>query len=188
MIVGGPEGGDSSSSRKAWAQQLYVETIYGRDDSLTKTKQVHQASIDPKPAREVACITEQIDPEEHPEIFWMEEIRSQRRSERNISRENFLALPPPPSSSTPRHDRSQGRGHKGSKVMTLTAKDKEVEYIPYEEGSSKIFEDYNIPPFLKKKSNRYRQNFQWGKNKEIKRVNKAKRKEEEEILEIQIID
>ncbi|XP_031107348.1 uncharacterized protein LOC116012024 [Ipomoea triloba] len=36
MIVGGPEGGDSSSSRKAWARQLYVGTIYGRDDSLKK--------------------------------------------------------------------------------------------------------------------------------------------------------
>ncbi|XP_031108658.1 uncharacterized protein LOC116013145 [Ipomoea triloba] len=36
MIVGGPEGGDSSSSRKAWAQQLYVGTIYGRDDGLKK--------------------------------------------------------------------------------------------------------------------------------------------------------
>ncbi|XP_031099750.1 uncharacterized protein LOC116003948 [Ipomoea triloba] len=36
MIVGGPEGGDSSGSRKAWARQLYVGTIYGRDDSLKK--------------------------------------------------------------------------------------------------------------------------------------------------------
>ncbi|XP_031124240.1 uncharacterized protein LOC116026954 [Ipomoea triloba] len=36
MIVGGLEGGDSSGSRKAWARQLYVGTIYGRDDSLKK--------------------------------------------------------------------------------------------------------------------------------------------------------
>ncbi|XP_031127587.1 uncharacterized protein LOC116029683 [Ipomoea triloba] len=36
MIVGGPEGGYSSSSRKAWARQLYVDTIYGRDDGLKK--------------------------------------------------------------------------------------------------------------------------------------------------------
>nr|GMC69182.1 hypothetical protein Iba_chr03aCG4300 [Ipomoea batatas] len=35
-----------------------------------------------------------------------------KRSERNISRENFLVVPAPPSSSTPRHDKSQSRCHK----------------------------------------------------------------------------
>nr|GMC89448.1 probable ATP-dependent helicase PF08_0048 [Ipomoea batatas] len=85
----------------------------------------------------------------------------QRRTERNISRENFLALPAPPSSSTPRNG-------------------KEVKYIPYEEGSGKKFKGYNIPPFWKKKSNRDKIDYQWGQNKRIE----AKRKEVEEILEI----
>ncbi|XP_031096901.1 uncharacterized protein LOC116001150 [Ipomoea triloba] len=39
MIVGGPEGGDSAGSRNAWARQLYVGTIYGREDNLKKVCQ-----------------------------------------------------------------------------------------------------------------------------------------------------
>ncbi|XP_019172919.1 PREDICTED: uncharacterized protein LOC109168362 [Ipomoea nil] len=37
MIVGGPEGGDSANTRKAWARQLYVGTVYGREESSKKT-------------------------------------------------------------------------------------------------------------------------------------------------------
>nr|GMD82146.1 glutamic acid-rich protein-like [Ipomoea batatas] len=60
-----------------------------------------------------------------------------KRSERNISRENFLAVPAPPSSSTPRHDKSQSRCHKrGRPVMNKTADGIKVEYIPYEERSA----------------------------------------------------
>ncbi|XP_019178297.1 PREDICTED: uncharacterized protein LOC109173512 [Ipomoea nil] len=36
MIVGGPEGGDSANTRKAWARQLYVGTVYGREESSKK--------------------------------------------------------------------------------------------------------------------------------------------------------
>ncbi|XP_019159714.1 PREDICTED: uncharacterized protein LOC109156332 [Ipomoea nil] len=36
MIVGGPEGGDSANTRKAWARQLYVGTVYGREENSKK--------------------------------------------------------------------------------------------------------------------------------------------------------
>ncbi|XP_019188934.1 PREDICTED: uncharacterized protein LOC109183296 [Ipomoea nil] len=36
MIVGGPEGGDSANTRKAWARQLYVGTVYGREEGSKK--------------------------------------------------------------------------------------------------------------------------------------------------------
>ncbi|XP_019179294.1 PREDICTED: uncharacterized protein LOC109174517 [Ipomoea nil] len=36
MIVGGPEGGDSANTRKAWARQLYVGTVYEREESSKK--------------------------------------------------------------------------------------------------------------------------------------------------------
>ncbi|XP_019150581.1 PREDICTED: uncharacterized protein LOC109147378 [Ipomoea nil] len=36
MIVGGPEGGDSANTRKAWARQLYVGTVYGREGGSKK--------------------------------------------------------------------------------------------------------------------------------------------------------
>ncbi|XP_019163604.1 PREDICTED: uncharacterized protein LOC109159946 [Ipomoea nil] len=36
MIVGGPEGGDSANTRKAWARQLYIGTVYGREESSKK--------------------------------------------------------------------------------------------------------------------------------------------------------
>ncbi|XP_019184278.1 PREDICTED: uncharacterized protein LOC109179169 [Ipomoea nil] len=36
MIVGGPEGGDSANTRKAWARQLYVGTVYGREEGSNK--------------------------------------------------------------------------------------------------------------------------------------------------------
>ncbi|XP_019153539.1 PREDICTED: uncharacterized protein LOC109150017 [Ipomoea nil] len=36
MIVGGPEGGDSANTRKAWARQLYVGTIYWREGGSKK--------------------------------------------------------------------------------------------------------------------------------------------------------
>nr|GLL19799.1 uncharacterized protein LOC109155651 [Ipomoea trifida] len=36
MIVGGPEGGDSAGSRKAWARQLYVGAVYGREVNVKK--------------------------------------------------------------------------------------------------------------------------------------------------------
>ncbi|XP_019190603.1 PREDICTED: uncharacterized protein LOC109185061 [Ipomoea nil] len=36
MIVGGSEGGDSANTRKAWARQLYVGTVYGRDEGSKK--------------------------------------------------------------------------------------------------------------------------------------------------------
>nr|GMC58122.1 hypothetical protein Iba_chr02aCG12180 [Ipomoea batatas] len=58
--------------------------------------------------------------------------------QRVLTREEFLALPPPLSSSTLRHEKSQGRGHK-KKTTTLAADGKEVEYIPYEQGSGKKF-------------------------------------------------
>ncbi|XP_019168028.1 PREDICTED: uncharacterized protein LOC109163777 [Ipomoea nil] len=37
MIIGGPEGGDSANTRKAWARQLYVGTVYGREEGSKKT-------------------------------------------------------------------------------------------------------------------------------------------------------
>ncbi|XP_019184992.1 PREDICTED: uncharacterized protein LOC109179971 [Ipomoea nil] len=36
MIVDGPEGGDSANTRKAWARQLYVRTVYGREGGSKK--------------------------------------------------------------------------------------------------------------------------------------------------------
>ncbi|XP_019158822.1 PREDICTED: uncharacterized protein LOC109155651 [Ipomoea nil] len=36
MIVGGPEGGDSANTQKAWARQLYVGTVYGREENSKK--------------------------------------------------------------------------------------------------------------------------------------------------------
>ncbi|XP_019181978.1 PREDICTED: uncharacterized protein LOC109177132 [Ipomoea nil] len=36
MIVDGPEGGDSANTRKAWARQLYVGTVYGREEGSKK--------------------------------------------------------------------------------------------------------------------------------------------------------
>ncbi|XP_019184331.1 PREDICTED: uncharacterized protein LOC109179249 [Ipomoea nil] len=36
MIVGGPEGGDSANTRKAWARQLYVGTVYERESGSKK--------------------------------------------------------------------------------------------------------------------------------------------------------
>ncbi|XP_019173004.1 PREDICTED: uncharacterized protein LOC109168436 [Ipomoea nil] len=36
MIVCGPERGDSANTRKAWAQQLYVGTVYGREGGSKK--------------------------------------------------------------------------------------------------------------------------------------------------------
>ncbi|XP_019162234.1 PREDICTED: uncharacterized protein LOC109158509 [Ipomoea nil] len=37
MIVGGPKGGDSANTQKAWARQLYVGTVYGREENSKKT-------------------------------------------------------------------------------------------------------------------------------------------------------
>ncbi|XP_031106186.1 uncharacterized protein LOC116010822 [Ipomoea triloba] len=36
MIIRGPEGGDSAGSRKAWARQLYIGAIYGREANVKK--------------------------------------------------------------------------------------------------------------------------------------------------------
>lgn len=63
-----------------------------------------------------------------------------------------------------------------------------MEYVPYEEGSGKRFKSYNIPPNLKSKSNQVRQDFQWMKNEEIKKANREKKRDQEEMMNRQKLE
>lgn len=46
---------------------------------ICQTERVLLPSVEPKPVQEIICVTEEISPEEHPEIFWMEEIRRYKK-------------------------------------------------------------------------------------------------------------
>nr|GMC49057.1 uncharacterized protein LOC109146924 [Ipomoea batatas] len=87
--------------------QKEVQTIEGLDEQVAITffmeslradhllricqnERVILPSIEPKTIPEDVCVTKELDPEEHPEVFWMEEIRIPHSQSHNQGSEEIL--------------------------------------------------------------------------------------------------
>nr|GLL21958.1 uncharacterized protein LOC109146501 [Ipomoea trifida] len=58
----------------SWSPELLLRCRYHLL-RICQNERVLLPSIEPKIVPEDVCVTEELDPEEHPEVFWMEEIR-----------------------------------------------------------------------------------------------------------------
>nr|GMD45663.1 uncharacterized protein LOC109146501 [Ipomoea batatas] len=78
---------------------------------ICQNERILLPSIEPKIVPEDVCITEELDPEEHPEVFWMEEIRVTRRRTNGPSNQSRLK--------TLLRQKSQGEKFSGRRCWSL---------------------------------------------------------------------
>nr|GMC49253.1 hypothetical protein Iba_chr01bCG6120 [Ipomoea batatas] len=60
------------------------------EEATSENERVLLPSIEPKTIPEDVCVTKELDPEEHPEVFWMEEIRIPHSQSHNQGSEEIL--------------------------------------------------------------------------------------------------